>query len=1050
MCTRIQWILALFLCYVVTFSFISVQAINFKGDRIRDSNFEINSVAIKTALHDDWLRFELSFPKPVVSDALGYDAVTMQDLPRYGAPGEPVLPYRTIKALIPQSTDVEDIKVVPGRMRLLQKRLVVEYGRTPAPVGSKPVTIDKPDEKIYNSIEPFPTSLLSGVSEQYLRGYKILLLTLYPVQYIPKTGEMFHFETLTVDIVLRQDREILPMFRNLPQDRETVTRFVDNPEALETYTTQPLNSPTSVDNSSTYEYVIITTEALNSSFQPLINSKIQKGLNATTVMVDDILSDPDYFCDGIFGDGYGSQFNDTAARIRNFVKDAYLNWGTEYVLLGGDVGTVKHRGVYGFVATQPYTVDYSMPCDMYFGTLDGNWDNDNDTIFGEGIIPEGSDNPENGTAGDEADLLAEVYIGRAPVGTVNATINFVNKTLWYEQTTDQDYLKKALMIGEILDSETRGGNNKDNVMNKIPQYTATRLYQRDGTYSSGSIIYQINNGTHILNHDGHTNAQVMMDLTNEEIDTLITNTDYFFGYSVGCYAAAFDMDSPVEHFVRSPHGAFAFISNSRYGWYSPGTMFGSGDRFDNSFFQVMNDTVQNMGKTLQLSKEAFAGPSLGGSMRWTYFELNLLGDPETEIVTDLLSPTAHFETNPTAERLTPAVLKGFINLTGFAKKGTANGATFSNYTIEFSAAGTWKTDGITLMNNGQNEVVDDTLGTWDTNIITPRTCDLRIIVNDSNGTVGIDKWRVRIEELPAIRVQPQLSETQEGLTFNVSVELTDQENLQELDFTLGWNNTLLEYVSHEIYMPVESYWWGVLHDPVDIDDEVNQTAGTYSINASSWINFNGDGVAFNMTFQAKAVGTSNLGILSSNLAGQFSQPITHKIINGTVNITPGVHDIAIMSVSHGAFVGQGYPANIQVEIANEGTWEETFNITCYANGSLADKTLVTLNALNTTTTTLRWNTTGWVKGNYSISSTITICEGETDTTDNSMLGGNVLVTTPGDVDGDFDVDIFDIVYIIGSYGSSQGDPEYDAVSDLDGDGDVDIFDIVIAAGNYGT
>ena len=55
---------------------------------------------------------------------------------------------------------------------------------------------------------------------------------------------------------------------------------------------------------------------------------------------------------------------------------------------------------------------------------------------------------------------------------------------------------------------------------------------------------------------------------------------------------------------------------------------------------------------------------------------------------------------------------------------------------------------------------------------------------------------------------------------------------------------------------------------------------------------------------------------------------------------------------------------------------------------------------------------------------------------------------PGDVDGDQDVDIFDIVKIAGIYGALQGDPSYDANSDIDGDGDIDIFDIVAAAGHY--
>jgi len=63
--------------------------------------------------------------------------------------------------------------------------------------------------------------------------------------------------------------------------------------------------------------------------------------------------------------------------------------------------------------------------------------------------------------------------------------------------------------------------------------------------------------------------------------------------------------------------------------------------------------------------------------------------------------------------------------------------------------------------------------------------------------------------------------------------------------------------------------------------------------------------------------------------------------------------------------------------------------------------------------------------------------------------GIVMVTYKGDIDLDGDVDIFDIVRMILSYGSEEGDPEYDPACDLDKDGDVDIFDIVIAVGNYG-
>lgn len=59
------------------------------------------------------------------------------------------------------------------------------------------------------------------------------------------------------------------------------------------------------------------------------------------------------------------------------------------------------------------------------------------------------------------------------------------------------------------------------------------------------------------------------------------------------------------------------------------------------------------------------------------------------------------------------------------------------------------------------------------------------------------------------------------------------------------------------------------------------------------------------------------------------------------------------------------------------------------------------------------------------------------------------VTIEGDVDWDFDVDIFDIVRIAGVYGSEEGDSEFLPECDIDRDGDVDIFDVVRAAGNYG-
>jgi hypothetical protein len=58
-------------------------------------------------------------------------------------------------------------------------------------------------------------------------------------------------------------------------------------------------------------------------------------------------------------------------------------------------------------------------------------------------------------------------------------------------------------------------------------------------------------------------------------------------------------------------------------------------------------------------------------------------------------------------------------------------------------------------------------------------------------------------------------------------------------------------------------------------------------------------------------------------------------------------------------------------------------------------------------------------------------------------------TLPGDMDGDCDVDIVDIMLVAGRWNSSIGDPEYDPRFDVDSDGNIDIVDIMRVAGHWG-
>jgi hypothetical protein len=166
-----------------------------------------------------------------------------------------------------------------------------------------------------------------------------------------------------------------------------------------------------------------------------------------------------------------------------------------------------------------------------------------------------------------------------------------------------------------------------------------------------------------------------------------------------------------------------------------------------------------------------------------------------------------------------------------------------------------------------------------------------------------------------------------------------------------------------------------------------------------------------------------------------------------------VHDVAARDIAPNKLnVGEDRPFRLNTTVQNQGEFDETIGtITLYAN----DTVIGTRSATAVTSRNLRGvvivgDTTGLAKGNYELKAVASTVSGETDTADNTYIHDTmILITLAGDLDGDHDVDIFDIVKMAGAYGTSEGDPKYDAYADIDDDGDVDIFDIVAAAGNYG-
>ncbi len=203
--------------------------------------------------------------------------------------------------------------------------------------------------------------------------------------------------------------------------------------------------------------------------------------------------------------------------------------------------------------------------------------------------------------------------------------------------------------------------------------------------------------------------------------------------------------------------------------------------------------------------------------------------------------------------------------------------------------------------------------------------------------------------------------------------------------------------------------------------------------------------------------------LSGYLQALGYAPSWHAFIRAAIPTSPlGTHDVAITRISHCKAgcqpmptLGKGYPAKINVTVQNQGNFSETFNVTVYASPTLpppitiGTRTVVNLLAGETRVLTFLWNASTAPYGNYTIGATAGTIPSETDTADNTLNDGKILVTIPGDVDGNLNVNILDVVKITGCYSSKKGDPPYNPNSDLDDNDVINILDVVKCTGHYG-
>jgi hypothetical protein len=587
--------------------------------------FSALAQANQTVRNDD-ISITYSFDSPTIEtiDIAGtlYSRVTLLDCYPASNAGEPNVPSKGVFLLLPPKSKVSTIDITPGERIVLGSGLLVEPTGQSIPIlpmDNLPVPV--PNKNIYNSDTQYPGSLYTQVGVYSFRGYQILVLLLHPIQYNPVTGELVYYKNLDVSVTIEATGISTVFYRGLEQDQTEVQQKVDNPQMVLRYNEEYTSSVLPFDN---YDLLILTTDALKSSFEPLKQAHDATGVLTVIKTLTDV----------------GASDLES---IRDYIVDAYTNWGIEYVLIGGDMNIVPAPilWVSGMDENTTYYED-EMPADIYFACLDGPYNYDGDSKWGE---------PNDGTNGDDVDLIAEVYVGRACVDSTTDVNNFVTKTVAYiNKNPDDEYLKEVCFAGEYLGDygiasysgayldQLEDGSSDDGyttVGMPSSDYIINKLYDAPGyDWPPSAIIAIINNGVHIINHLGHASYDYDLKLDTYDVDALNNPSNRTcFIYSQGCMAGGFDNgDCIAEHFtVKTTHGAFAGIFNARYGFFWSYSTDGDSQRLHRQFWDaVFGESIPEIGRANHDSKEDNL-PIIGRScIRWVYYETNLFGDPSLQ------------------------------------------------------------------------------------------------------------------------------------------------------------------------------------------------------------------------------------------------------------------------------------------------------------------------------------------------------------------------------------------------------------------------------------
>ncbi|MBQ6084168.1 MAG: T9SS type A sorting domain-containing protein [Bacteroidales bacterium] len=566
----------------------------------------------------------------------GYTRVVMNSCETTEEIGCPELPRLELSYILPYNSKISSVVIIDSTKVLLSNNVII-YPKQPEYPMDDTIQHEfvNPSRDVYESDRSYPFKIIDVSQQYYEKGFHIAKLNVYPIFYTPNENTIELYTNIRFQINYEDNEPTLTRPKTQARYMYNLTENmmyhrIRNKSDFALCEKGPLNIPLGpnipahhyislldMENDIDPEYIIITNNydvngnliedaehpgvLLTDVFQDFANWKTQTGLPTKVVTIDEISSNYN-------GD-------DIQEKVHNFLVDVYHNYGSLYILFGGDTNIVPERMMYCSHGDYDF-----LPSDLYYVAVESSWNNNFNNIYGEsGDIDLEYENPQ-------------FYYGRASVESISEARTFVDKSYKYENLANilpaqRDYVNNIVaMAKNIFNSRSvelglgRTINKYNSLGSLIEQldYGITqsqvekwRLYVENFHYNNDTLLFVAGNNNirignswnwenhnmlfsketalgcfgsriplsseenpkqgHLVFHIDHssylsmgTSSEIMHQTINRtDVDGFLNAPFYQIIYTAGCYPGEYHKDCITEHFINNPNGgAVAMFASS--------------------------------------------------------------------------------------------------------------------------------------------------------------------------------------------------------------------------------------------------------------------------------------------------------------------------------------------------------------------------------------------------------------------------------------------------------------------------------------------------------